>query len=619
MSLPPGTRLGPYEILAPIDAGGMGSVYLGRDLRLMRDVAVKVLPLGMMQDDRAVERFLREARAAAALSHPNIVAIYDVGESTVSLAGPIGPKDVRIRYLVEEYVDGGSLRQVLKGNWRPDLLTVAGWSVGILRALGAAHEKGLVHRDLKPENVLVDSQGNAKIADFGLVRWIYPQTAAPSTRDDKKNGPATLTNTGFVVGTLGYMSPEQVRGEPVDGRSDLFGFGILLFELVTGMSPFARSSADAAFDAVLNLVPSPLQALVSNVPERLARVVSWCLEKDPEKRPASARTLLPHLERLQAELAGSTRASSPGLPRLAAGPQGRRAIPPLLWLALAGAILIAFGGGVAAGRARPASGRLSPGSAAAWAAKPLSMWAPSEMEVALLPGGRRALLGSGELVDAEAGRIRRRALGGTVEGPVVGRSGSVVIGTTEAGVVEVPLPAGTPARTLAAGAFEPSLSSDESLLAFVRRDEASSELWVARRDGSSPRRVARTDAAFWAWPVFTADGASLLFYDVERTGPRAGTGVLFSVRLAEGIPLPFGPDVRLEPGGRPAILESGAVLVRTYGIRDALLLEKEGREAVPLPFGAGLSLLVASPGGETIAARPEGGPLVLWRRSPGST
>ena len=177
------------------------------------------------------------------------------------------------------------------------------------------------------------------------------------------------------------------------------------------------------------------------------------------------------------------------------------------------------------------------------------------MEVALLPGGRRALLGSGELVDAEAGRIRRRALGGTVEGPVVGRSGSAVIGTTEAGVVEVPLPAGTPARTLVADGFEPSLSPDESLLAFVRRDDSSSELWVARRDGSSPRRIARADAAFWAWPVFTADGASLLFYDVERTGPRAGTGVLFSVRLAEGTPLPFGPDVRLEPGGRPAILE----------------------------------------------------------------
>jgi hypothetical protein len=239
--------------------------------------------------------------------------------------------------------------------------------------------------------------------------------------------------------------------------------------------------------------------------------------------------------------------------------------------------------------------------------------------VTLLPGGRRALLGSGELLDAEAGRLRRRALGGTLAGPIVGGSGSAVIGTTEAGIVEVPLPAGTPVKTLVADGLEPCLSPDESLLAFVRRDGGASELWVARRDGSSPRRVARADTAFWAWPVFTADGASLLFYDVERTGPRAGTGLLFSVRLAEGTPLPFGPDVRLEPGARPAIAEGGSVLVRTYGIRDALLLEREGREAVPLPFGAGLSLLVASPGGETIAARPEGGPLILWRRAPGPT
>ena len=619
MTLPPGTRLGPYEILAPIEAGGMGSVYLGRDVRLMRDVAVKVLPLGMMQDERAVERFLREARAAAALSHPNIVGIHDVGEAVVSLSGPFGPRNVQIRYLVEEYVDGGSLRQVLKGNWRPDLVTIAGWGAGILRALVAAHEKGLVHRDLKPENVLVDAHRNVKIADFGLVRWIYPQTAAPSGRGDPKNGYETLTNTGFVVGTLGYMSPEQVKGETVDGRSDLFGFGILLFELVTGTSPFARSSTDAAFDAVLNHSPSPLTALVAGVPERLARVVSWCLQKEPGKRPESARVLLPHLETLQAELAGLARASSSGLPRLSAGPDGPRNVPPLFWLATAAAVLIAFGGGFAAGRTRPAPGPPA-GSAAAWTALPLALSAPATMEVALLPGGRRVLLGSGELVDAESTRLRRLALGGAVEGPVVGRSGSAVIGTTEAGIVEVPLPAGTPARTLAADGVEPALSPDESLLAFVRRDVPSSELWVARRDGSSPRRVARSESAYWAWPVFTADGASLLFYDVERTGSRAGAAVLFSVRLAEGTPLPFGPDVRLEPSGRPALLEDGTVLVRTFGLRDAILFEREGRgEAVALPFGAGLSLLVASPGGETIAARPEGGPLVLWRRSPGPT
>ncbi len=591
----------------------MGAVYRGRDVRLMREVAVKVLPVGAMQDERAVERFLREARAAAALSHPNIVAIHDVGDAVVSLPSSFGPKDVTIRYLVEEYVDGGSLRRVLKGSWRPDLPTIAGWAVGILRALAAAHEKGLVHRDLKPENVLVDGQGNAKIADFGLVRWIYPQSAAPVAHNETSRAPASLTSTGFVVGTLGYMSPEQVRGEPVDGRSDLFGFGILLFELVTGSSPFARSSTDAAFDAVLNHTPSPLPSLVADVPERLARVVAWCLEKEPGRRPASARELLPHLERLQRELAGSARGSSTGLPRLAAGPEGRPGVPPLLWLATAGAVLLAFAAGFAGGRARPAPAP-GPGSASAWSAFPVLLQAPPLAEVALLPGGRRVLLASGEVVDTEAGTLRPRALGGALAGPVVGRSGSAVVGTTESGVVEVPLPAGVPPRTLAAGAVEPALSPDESLLAFVRREERSSELWVARRDGNAPRRIARAESAHWAWPVFSSDGASLVFFDVARTGPHAGSGLLFSVRLAEGTPLPFGPDLRLDAGGRPAVAQDGSLLVRTHGTRRALLLEREGRDAVALPFGAGLSLLAASPGGETIAARPEGGPLVLWRR-----
>jgi hypothetical protein len=275
----------------------------------------------------------------------------------------------------------------------------------------------------------------------------------------------------------------------------------------------------------------------------------------------------------------------------------------VLWLAAAAAVLLAFVGGFAVGRTRP-DGHPGPGSAAGWKARTLALSAPAGTEVALLPGGNRALLGSGELIDIETGTLRPLALGGPVSGPFVGRSGRTVVGTTAAGVVEVPLPDGTPVRTLVAGAAEPSLSPDESLLAFIRRDESSSELWVARRDGSTPRRIARADAAYWAWPVFTADGASLLFYYVQGTGPQAGTGILFSARLAEGTPLPFGPDVRLDPGGRLAITEDGSVLVRTHGTRNALLLERDGREAVPLPFGTGLSLLTASPRGETIAARP---------------
>ena len=238
--------------------------------------------------------------------------------------------------------------------------------------------------------------------------------------------------------------------------------------------------------------------------------------------------------------------------------------------------------------------------------------------MALLPGGRRALLGSGELIDVEAGTLRPHALGGSLAAPVVGRSGSVVVGTTAEGVVEVPLPAGTPVKTLAPGAVEPALSPDERSLAFVRRDGGASELWVAARDGGGARRVARGESAQWAWPTFSADGSSLLFHAVERSGPNAGTGVLFEVRLGDGTPLPFGPDLRLDPSGRPAVAADGSVLVRTFEGRRAVQIRRDGRAAT-LPFGAGLTLLCASPGGETIAARPGGGPLVFWRSSSGPT
>jgi hypothetical protein len=618
MQLPPGTRLGPYEVLAPIEAGGMGSVYRGRDGRLLRDVAVKVLPVGMMRDERAVERFLREARAAAALSHPNIVAIHDVGEASVAIPGPFGGNETRIRYLVEEYVDGGSLRRALRGSWRPDVATAVGWAIGILRALSAAHDKGLVHRDLKPENVLVDGQGNAKIADFGLVRWIYPQSAAPSPCEEEPAGPAALTQTGFVVGTLGYMSPEQVRGEPVDGRSDLFAFGVLAFELLTGSSPFARSSPDAALDAVLNHEPSSLSVLVAGVPERLAQVVAWCLEKQPGKRPASARALLPHLESIQRELATAPAEPTAALPPLPPPQAARRGPSPLAWLAGALAVLLAFAGGFAAGRSRPAPAPETT-LAGSWAAQAVPLPATAPAEVALLPSGRKALLGSGELLDTTTGALRPRALGGALTGLAVGRTGSSVAATSAAGVVEAPLPAGTPLRTLVAGASEPAFSRDETRLAYVRREGGTSELWVARRDASEARRVARAEATFWARPAFSADGESLLFYDVERSGPHAGTGYLFTVRIADGTPVPFGPDVRLDPRGRPAVARDGSVAVLEASSRRALLLEREGRSSVALPFGAGLVLLTASPEGGTLATRSESGPLVLWRRVPGAT
>src|SRR5215510_9643538 len=221
MPLPIATRLGPYEIIAPIGAGGMGEVYRARDPRLARDVAIKVLPEHLSKDPVALARFEREARAVAALSHPNILAIFDVGA------------EQGFGYVVTELLEGETLRARLMGGampWRK----AAEIGVALAEALAAAHLKGIVHRDLKPENIFLTADGRVKILDFGLAKLIQPEAPAES------NAPTigTQTDPGAVLGTVGYMSPEQVRGRPADARSDIFALGAVLYEMSTGRRAF---------------------------------------------------------------------------------------------------------------------------------------------------------------------------------------------------------------------------------------------------------------------------------------------------------------------------------------------------------------------------------------------
>ncbi|HXM77018.1 MAG TPA: serine/threonine-protein kinase, partial [Thermoanaerobaculia bacterium] len=217
MTLSPGTRLGPYEVLAPLGSGAMGEVYRARDTRLEREVAVKVLPASFSADPDRLRRFDQEARAASALNHPNILAIYDVGTHD---GAP---------YVVSELLEGGTLRERL-GSPLPARKAVD-YGIQIAQGLAAAHEKGIVHRDLKPENLFVTKDGRVKILDFGLAKLTRPETAAGSLTDVP-----TLTagtEPGVVMGTVGYMSPEQVRGQPADHRSDIFAFGSVLYEMLS--------------------------------------------------------------------------------------------------------------------------------------------------------------------------------------------------------------------------------------------------------------------------------------------------------------------------------------------------------------------------------------------------
>jgi serine/threonine protein kinase/tetratricopeptide (TPR) repeat protein len=271
MPLAPSTRLGPYEILSPLGAGGMGEVYRARDSRLDRDIAIKVLPERLAQDPQSLARFEREAKAVAALSHPNILAIYDIG------------REHDVTYAVTELLEGESLRSRLgRGalGWRK----AAEIGIAIADGLSAAHSKGITHRDLKPENIFLTDDGRVKILDFGLAR-----TAAASAAE-KAEAP-TVTEQGMILGTIGYMSPEQVRGVPADARSDIFSLGCVLYEMVAGRRAFSRASSAQTMAAILEAQPADLATTGKEVPAGLENVITHCLEKDPQQRFHSAHDL----------------------------------------------------------------------------------------------------------------------------------------------------------------------------------------------------------------------------------------------------------------------------------------------------------------------------------------
>src|SRR6266700_2852211 len=272
MPLSASTRLGPYEIFAAIGAGGMGEVYRAHDPRLGRDVAIKVLPEHLSQDPQALARFEREARAVAALSHPNILAIFDVGT------------EQGVGYVVTELLEGETLRaRLVRGAlpWRK----AGEMGVALAEGLAAAHLKGIVHRDLKPDNIFLTTDGRFKILDFGLARFKPPEL----------NGDEALTQTvtpeGTVMGTVGYMSPEQVRGAAVGPGSDIFSLGCVLYEMIAGRRAFRGPTSAETLSAILRDTPVDLSVSGVRVPPELERLISHCLEKSPEERFQSARDL----------------------------------------------------------------------------------------------------------------------------------------------------------------------------------------------------------------------------------------------------------------------------------------------------------------------------------------
>ena len=278
-ALTPGARLGPYAILGPLGAGGMGEVYRARDPRLDRDVAVKVLPRALAADAERLRRFEQEARAAGRLDDPHVLAVHDVGEQD------------GLPYIVSELLEGATLRARLDEGALP-LAKTAAYGVQMARGLAAAHARGIVHRDLKPDNVFVSRDGHVKLLDFGLARAI-----APADRAGSGTAPLSAhTTPGVLLGTVGYMAPEQVRGEPADERADLFALGAMLFEMLAGQRAFHGGTAAETLAAVLQHDPMPALEGRADLPLEIVRLVRHCLEKQRDERIQSARDLAFALE-----------------------------------------------------------------------------------------------------------------------------------------------------------------------------------------------------------------------------------------------------------------------------------------------------------------------------------
>jgi TolB-like protein/tetratricopeptide (TPR) repeat protein/predicted Ser/Thr protein kinase len=315
MAIASGVRLGPYEILAPLGAGGMGEVYRARDGRLGREVAVKVLPEAVAADPERLRRFEQEARSASALNHPNIVTIYDVGRTD------------GVSWIAMELVEGSSLRQVVAAGALPTKKVL---SIGtqIAEGLAKAHGSGIVHRDLKPENVMVTSEGLVKILDFGLAKL------APELPEGSHVATATRqTEAGVVMGTVGYMSPEQATGRAVDHRSDQFALGAILYEMSCGRRPFGGRTSIETLSAILKEDPAPLSTVNPEAPEPLEWIVRRCLAKEPDERYHSTRDLARDLANLRDRSAGALAA-----PSARRGRTGR----------IAAIVLVAFGAAVVA-------------------------------------------------------------------------------------------------------------------------------------------------------------------------------------------------------------------------------------------------------------------------------
>jgi eukaryotic-like serine/threonine-protein kinase len=529
----PGTTVGHYEILEKLGEGGMGLVYKARDVLLNRAAALKVLPADSAAASDKRRRFVQEAQAASALNHPNIVTIYEVGQA-----------DGR-DFIAMELIQGRPLDEVIAGRALP-LRTSIAYGIQIADALAAAHSAGIVHRDLKPGNVMVADSGLVKVLDFGLAKLVTRATSVSDATATRLESPKTVDGT--ILGTVSYMSPEQAEGKPVDHRSDIFSFGALCYEMITGRRAFQGGSTVSTLAAILTAEPAPLSRNAPDLPAEVGRIVARCLRKAPEKRWQSIADVRIALEELKQELDSGQ----------LAGARAPVAAPRRSWLPIGAAALIAAAvTGLAIWQARPAVP-----SPELWGVRRLTADAGASMFPAISHDGKlvayvsdRAGADSMDLwvqqvEGGDAVQLTRDL--GYCQDPAFSPDGGRIVlrcGTEPDSLYIVPTFGGLP-RKIAEGAW-PKFSPDGSRVAYVGHASGaagSRSLWIISADGTAPREIT-TGKGMFNGPVWRPDGKGLLFIGYSDPDKAPDDRDWYFVP-AEGGPLtPTGALARLRAGG----------------------------------------------------------------------
>src|SRR5262245_1840527 len=547
MTLLSGTRLGPYEIGSLLGAGGMGQVYRAHDPRLDRGVAIKVLAPELANDLKALARFEREAMSVARLSHPNILSIYEFG------------RDGRQAFVVMELIDGENLRfRLARGPMR--VQRGVGYALQIAQALAAAHARGIVHRDLKPEHVMITREEHVKILDFGLAK---PMEISPAP------GSQGLTYAGAILGTVAYMAPEQVRGQAVDQRCDIFACGAVLYEMLSGVRAFGGDTPADTITAVLTREPADLDMARLSIPPTLERIVNRCLEKDPARRFQSANDLAFALEMVMAGARESNASVA------ATAPRTRSRVPAL-------AAIVA--------------GALAAGLAAGWIAR--------DRIVADEPRWQHFT------------RITEAA--GEETSPTISPDGATVayaVRVNGSWDIYAQRVGGRNATPIVNDALRdeggPAYSPDGSRIAFHQSD-ANGGIFIAGATGEAVRRVSE----FGFHPAWSPDGSTIAFTTEEIVDPvsRQGNSALYVVDAGGGVPRRIVDGDAAQPAWSP----SGARIAywsNVRGQRDLYTVAASGGPAVPILSDAPLDWSPTwSPDGQFVYfSSNRGGVMNLWR------